>query len=209
MGAAGGPRRAVFDAWSRVYDAPQVQALVYRPVHEAVLDELRRAAARRIADVGCGTGILTRRMVTDLGADAVWGLDYSRGMLDQAAGRVRSLVQADAQVLPVRAGVADAVVSTESFHWFPDPARALQEFHRILRPGGQLLVGMVNVRTALAARSVRQVTRLAGHPVRWLTTEELRGLAEEAGFSPVRHRSVARVGNLLFPTVLTVATKPA
>lgn len=51
-----GPHRSFFDLWSHVYDLPVVQWAIYRPVQEAVLGELRRPLARRILDVGCGTG---------------------------------------------------------------------------------------------------------------------------------------------------------
>ena len=121
-----GPRRSLFDLWSRVYDLAPVQWAIYRPVQEAVLRELRRPPAHRILDVGCGTGILTERLARELDAELVCGCDFSIGMLDQAvARRSGPWVQSDAQQLPVAGGTVDVVVSTESFHWFPDPdARA-------------------------------------------------------------------------------------
>ena len=170
MPAAEGPRQSFFDIWSRFYDAPMVQQAIYRPVHEAVLKELARQRGGRIADVGCGTGILTVRLAGELGADTVCGFDFSLGMLEQASARqVGPWVQADAQRLPLPSESLDAVVSTESFHWFPDPDAALAEFHRVLAPGGRLVVGMVNVRTAAMARVVSTVSAVLGQPARWPT----------------------------------------
>src|SRR4051794_10402827 len=106
--AQAGPRRSFFDVWSRFYDLPMVQWAVYRPVQDAVLRELRRPAARRILDVGCGTGILTARLAHELEAELVCGFDFSLGMLQQAATRRRGpLVQGDAQHLPFSPGAVE------------------------------------------------------------------------------------------------------
>ena len=92
-------------------------------------------------DVGCGTGLLTLRLAKDVGADVI-GCDYSKGMLDKASRHSRQLawVQGDAMALPVATATVEAVVCTESFHWYPDQYRALREFGRILVPGGRAYV---------------------------------------------------------------------
>src|SRR3954467_11836624 len=117
MSDSGGGRRAFFDVWSRVYDLAPVQAAIYHPVHDAVLGELRTHPARRIVDVGCGTGDLTARLHAELSTDLVTGCDFSAGMLEQAASRTRAVrwLQADATRLPFRDSAFEAVVSTEAF----------------------------------------------------------------------------------------------
>jgi ubiquinone/menaquinone biosynthesis C-methylase UbiE len=203
-----GPTRALFDGWSRVYDVPAVQRAVYRPVHDAVVHELGRPPARRILDVGCGTGILTARMAASLSAELVCGCDFSAGMLEQAIRRRPGpWLRGDAQRLPVRSGSVDAVVSTESFHWFPDPGAAMAEFARVLMPGGRLVIGMVNVRTVTLSRAVTAATELAGEPMHWPTRRELVSGLEQAGFQVLRQRRIVRVLGLALPTVLTVARR--
>jgi ubiquinone/menaquinone biosynthesis C-methylase UbiE len=203
-----GPRRSFFDLWSRVYDLPVVQWAVYRPVQDAVLRELRSPLARRILDVGGGTGILTERLARELDAELVCGCDFSLGMLEQAAGRQPGpMVQADAQHLPLTAGSVDAVVSTESFHWFPDPDAALAELRRVLAPGGRLLVGTVNMRTASMSRATSAMAARLGEPAHWPTREEMKHRVEHAGFRAVRQSRVARISGLVLPSVLTVATR--
>jgi ubiquinone/menaquinone biosynthesis C-methylase UbiE len=144
-----GPQRWLFDLWSRFYDVPAVQRAFYRPVQDAVLGELRYVPARRILDVGCGTGIFTERLARELDAELVCGCDFCIGMLEQAVTRQRGgrWVLADAHHLPFSSGSVDVVVSTESFQWFADPDGALAEFHRVLSPSGRLLVEMINTRT--------------------------------------------------------------
>jgi ubiquinone/menaquinone biosynthesis C-methylase UbiE len=185
-----------------------VQWAIYRPVQEAVLHELRRPLARRILDVGCGTGILTERLARELDAELVCGCDFSIGMLEQAVARGSGpWVQADAQRLPLSDSSVDAVISTESFHWFPDPDAALAEFRRVLAPNGRLLVGVVNMRTASASRAASAIAARLGEPAHWVTRAEMKRRVQRAGFRGVRQRRVARVGGVAVPTVLTVATR--
>src|SRR6266702_7715892 len=88
------PRRSVaplFDRIARFYDTDFIQRLGYKPPQDEVVVELRQAGSRRIADVGCGTGILASRLEAELGAEVVYGIDASDGMLDQAKARSRDV----------------------------------------------------------------------------------------------------------------------
>lgn len=117
----------------------------YRPSYPrevlTVLErELGLSPAARIADVGCGTGLLAR-LFLDYGCD-VFGVEPNAAMRSAAEeflrgeqrfhsveGRAESTTLGDASVHFVTAG--------QAFHWF-DPAGARREFLRILKPGGSL-----------------------------------------------------------------------
>jgi ubiquinone/menaquinone biosynthesis C-methylase UbiE len=204
-------RSTFFDLWSRFYDLPPVQLAVYRPVHQMVLRELAEHGMGRVLDVGCGTGILTARLAGEAGAELVAGCDFSLGMLTQARERDGRIgwVQADALRLPIADGAFDAVVSTEAFHWFPDPDAALAEFHRVLAPGGRALVALVNLRREQTSRLMHGGSEALGQPAWWPTRAEMRSRFERAGLGGVRQRRVLRVAGLLIPTVVTVGEKPA
>lgn len=207
-----GPKPWFFDVWSRFYDAPLVQRLTYRPVQDAVMRELRRSGARRVLDIGCGTGLLTTRIRQELAPTSIVGCDFSRGMLRGAARRSPALawVRGDAQRLPFEDGRFDTVVSTESFHWFPDQDRALAEFFRVLAPRGRLLVALINPPTEWLARTVLFGSHLAGEPASWPTRSWLRDHTEAAGFTVDSQRAVLRLpAPVLLPCVLTTATRPA
>ena len=210
MSESGGQRRVFFDIWSRVYDLPPVQAAIYHPVHDGVLGELRAHPARRILDVGCGTGDLTARLRAELTTELVAGCDFSAGMLEQAAARTRAVrwLQGDATRLPFKDASFEAVVSTEAFHWFPDPNAALREFNRVLSPGGRLLVALVNVRVPATSRLAHVGSRALGQPAHWPTRVEMADRVRQAGFTVERQKRIFRLGGLILPTVLTVATKP-
>lgn len=206
-----GPHRGFFDLWSRFYDAPLVQRLTYRPVHEAVLGELRDGIGGRVLDVGCGTGLLTARILREATPRGIVGCDFSRGMLEEAARNHPELplVRGDALRLPFRDASFDAAVSTESFHWFPDPDAALRELGRVLAPKGRLLVALVNPRVEWLSRATRLGSRLLGEPLRWPTRRRLRSQLEAAGFRVEDQREVFRLpAPLLMPCVLTRAIRP-
>ena len=205
-----GPHRLFFDLWSLVYDAPGVQRLTYRPVQDAVLRALRPDPPARVLDVGCGTGRLAARLARELPASRVTGCDFSRGMLRHARARAGALAlaQADAGQPPFADGAFDAVVSTEAFHWFPDPDAALEGFHRVLAPRGRLLIAFVNPSFDWLSRASRVVSRWAGEPFRWPTPDALRRQVEAAGFAVASQRRILRLpAPLLFPPVLTEAVR--
>src|SRR5689334_20422295 len=197
-----GPRRGFFDAWSRVYDHPLVQWATYRPVHDAVLAALRPHRPASVLDLGCGTGQLLQRTREDLAPGRLVGCDFSAGMLGQAHARVTAapsaratplLVRGDAMRLPFRDGAFDAVVSTEAFHWFPDHDAAIAEIHRVLVPGGTLILGFVNPPLGVMSEAIHVASRLLGAPMRWPTTSALRRKLERGGFAVLGQRRIFRI----------------
>jgi SAM-dependent methyltransferase len=207
---ASGPHRRLFDLWSLFYDAPWVQRLTYRPGQDAVVAALRQAPPQRVLDVGCGTGQLAARLRRELPGIRVVGCDFSRGMLARARARSREVdwVQADGGRLPFGAGCFGAVVSTEAFHWFPDQEEALAEFHRVLAPGGRLLVALVNPPLEWLSDVSRLGSSLVGEPFRWPTRLAMRRMVEGAGFRVEAQRAIFRLpAPFSFPTVLTAAVR--
>lgn len=98
-------------------------------------------------DLGCGTGLLGSRL-RELGHTTIDGIDYSPEMLAQAerTGAYRSLWSADLnEPLAIDDGAygSVAIMGVFSFgHVYP---AALDEFRRILAPGGQMVVGVNEV----------------------------------------------------------------
>lgn len=96
-----------------------------------------------VLDLCCGTGANFAWLSQ---ASSITGVDQSSGMIDQTrarAGREHltpELHVANAQELPFADGRFDTVVCTYALCSVPDPARALAEAHRVLRPGGRLLL---------------------------------------------------------------------
>lgn len=88
---------------------------------------------RTVADVGAGTGKLTRLLVgSGARVVAVEPVAEMRALIEGAEA-----VDGTAEELPFPDGSIDVVTVAQAFHWF-DHARALPEIHRVLRPGGWL-----------------------------------------------------------------------
>lgn len=207
---ASGPKQWFFDAWSRIYDLSPVQFAVYRPAQSAVLAALGSHRVKHLLDVGCGTGLLAARIRRERRSTSVVGLDFSAGMLEHARARggALPLVRGDGGRLPFRDGVFDAIVATESFHWFPDPDGALAEFRRVLRPSGRLLLALVNPRFALTGHVAYRASRLVGQPFHWPTAAQLAERLRRAGFRIEGQKRLFRFpGVLVFPPMLTVARR--
>lgn len=119
-----GPAAAVYEAARPSYPA------------EAVRD-LLGTTPREVVDVGAGTGKLTR--VVAAAGHRVLAVDPSAQMLDELRRAVPGVEArvGSAEALPVDDGSADAIVAGQAYHWF-DPAVALPEIARVLRPGGTL-----------------------------------------------------------------------
>jgi SAM-dependent methyltransferase len=125
-----GRAKAFFDALAPFYDA--LNTRIYRP---AMLAKVRAALEDGpVLDVGVGTGYTTRHR-----ADAV-GIDLSPAMVGRASGYAGELVVGDASRPPFRPGTFGSIVAAGSFYYLPDPEAALGEFHRLLRPGGVLVI---------------------------------------------------------------------
>ena len=197
----------LFDRVAHLYDMGWLQRALYAAVQEQALAELRSRQARSVLDVGCGTGIFASRLEEQLAPGGVVGCDLSAGMLAEAAARSRRVgwVRGDSARLPVRAGAFDAVVCTQAFHFFDQPA-AWAEFRRVLAPGGHALVGMINPRTEIGSRRFARLTSAASKtPVNWPTRPEMRQLALGAGLEVVAQQDVEWRFRPVVPLVLTVA----
>ncbi|QQS24609.1 MAG: class I SAM-dependent methyltransferase [Actinomycetota bacterium] len=96
------------------------------------------AGARRVLDVGCGDGQLSR-LAVERGAEHVVGVDPTWNMVQVAAGRGggAQFARAAAAALPFRKASFDAVVACLVFEHIRDVDEAIAEVARVLAPGGR------------------------------------------------------------------------
>jgi demethylmenaquinone methyltransferase/2-methoxy-6-polyprenyl-1,4-benzoquinol methylase len=94
-----------------------------------------------VIDVGIGTGLVAREALTLCGPQGrLTGVDPSAGMMAQANLPGVALLQGRAEALPCDDASADFVSLGYALRHLSDLDRALSEFHRVLRPGGRLLM---------------------------------------------------------------------
>jgi SAM-dependent methyltransferase len=103
----------------------------------AALDWLIPDGARRVLDLGAGTGKLTR-LLLDRGLEVV-AVEPSAGMREQLERSVPGamVLAGSAEDIPLAAGSVDAVLVAQAWHWV-DKDLAVPEVARVLVPGGQL-----------------------------------------------------------------------
>jgi SAM-dependent methyltransferase len=165
----------------------------------ALAGGLGLAPGARIADVGAGTGKLTR-ILRHAGFDvvAVEPLPGLRARLEAEVPGVAAL-DGTAEALPLAGGSVDAVACAEAYHWFDGP-RAVAEFARVLRPGAGGLALLWNapreVPEALAPWQGEVAALLnplaAGHPGR--TADQGRGAVEASpAFGPLTCTAIDHV----------------
>jgi SAM-dependent methyltransferase len=123
-------------AWAELAEAHN------RPLFEAVLDAAAVTAGTRVLDVGCGSG-LTLVLAAERGAEPS-GIDISAGLLGVARERLpgADLREGDMETLPFADAAFDAVLGVNAFQFAGDPARALREAARVVRPGGRVVASL-------------------------------------------------------------------
>jgi arsenite methyltransferase len=132
------------------------------------LGELR--PGERVMDVGCGAGIDSLIAAKKIAPDGrVIGVDMTPSMLEKArrAAEEAGLKSVEfregyAEALTVEDGWADVVISNGVLNLMPDKAAALQEMSRVLKPGGRLQIGDIQVQKAVPESAKRKIDLWTG-----------------------------------------------
>jgi SAM-dependent methyltransferase len=177
------------------------------------IDLARRTGAlkpQNVLEVAAGTGIVTRQLLKTLPRNGrLTVTDLNDPMLDHAHRQVGedsrvSWRQADAMDLPFEDGEFDAVVCQFGIMFFPDKPRGLREFHRVLSPGGTLLLSVWDsldrnppgaiIHTTLAEIFPEDPPDFYRVPFSMCDVNALRALAADAGFRNVKIETLALEG---------------
>jgi ubiquinone/menaquinone biosynthesis C-methylase UbiE len=174
-------RSVDYDVIAEVYDR-RYDRSDYHPVLQLLLNFVY--GSRHILEVGCGSGYWLQKL-TKQGYDVV-GLDPSINMLRIAKHRSRkpSFVQGCAEATPCRRIFFDRVFCINAFHHFIDQRRFLAEAHRILHPGGGIMIVGLDPHTGLDRWWIYdyfpQVVEI--DKKRYPSTDQIRSLMTAYGF---------------------------
>ena len=126
-----------FSRGAKNYD---VNAHLHRRIVSDLLDFLPNTKPKKIADLGCGTGLLCAEIKKKYPQARIIGVDLAPGMIEAAREKdcATELIEADVESLPFAEGEFDLLVSSSSFQWM-DMEKVIKEARRVLKPGGQLI----------------------------------------------------------------------
>jgi demethylmenaquinone methyltransferase/2-methoxy-6-polyprenyl-1,4-benzoquinol methylase len=135
--------RRIFDETASDYDRIE-RVLAFGSGSWYRREALKRAglaSGMQVLDVGFGTGLVAREALSIIGpTGSLTGVDPSPGMMSQAQLAGVELVTGMAEQIPRPDASADFLSLGYALRHIADVAAAFSEFHRVLRPGGRLLV---------------------------------------------------------------------
>lgn len=208
----------MFDGIAHSYDLLNhtLSLGIDRRWRRAAIDSLRPYAPQRILDVATGTGDFALLAARELQPKELLGVDLSEGMMDVARkkvaeaelGEVIRFQKEDCLSLSLASESFDAVTVAYGIRNFADLDRGLSEMHRVLRPGGRLVIIELTAPRRFPMRQgfwlyshvlMPLVGKIVSHDAKAYTYlpatmeafpqgEQMKGILEKAGFREVQFK---------------------
>ncbi len=160
----------------------------------------------RVGDLGCGTGQLSELMAPF--AASVIAVDDSAAMIGAARKRLASFdnvaVRAGSlEALPIEDATLDVALLFLVLHYVVEPELALAEAHRVLKPGGRLII------VDMMPHDRQDLIDEMGHVWRGFSEEEVSSLLHAAGFPRGRYHPLPADESAKGPTLFTAVARRA
>lgn len=160
-------------------------------------DALAPRPGERILDLGCGPGLLTQELARAVSSQGeVIGLDPSADMRKTAENRCQAedhvrILDGTAEAIPLGDGQVDKAVSVQVFEYLGDLDGPLAELHRVIRPGGRVVISDVHWDTLVwrsddPVRMDRMIAAWDDHLANRVVPEALPERLSKAGFRDIR-----------------------
>ena len=171
------PKTAPFEIHHRRYDDWFV--------HHAVAYQSELLAVRALLPwrgVGLAIGVGSGRFAAPLGVQV--GIDPARELLDYAAQRGVSVIQGIAEALPFAANSFDYALSVTTICFVDDVIAMLSEAHRVLKPGGELVIGFIDRNSDLGQHYLEhQAENVFYREATFFSADEVEHLLLDTGFT--------------------------
>jgi SAM-dependent methyltransferase len=126
--------------------SPEGWGSLDQPRTDVALELVRSVHSTRILDIGCGDGAVSLELARITGASVI-GIEISDGAV--AVCRQRGVeahhLTLGSEPIPFEHGSVDLVYMAEVLEHLPRPDRGIEEIHRVLRPGGHLILTTPNL----------------------------------------------------------------
>jgi ubiquinone/menaquinone biosynthesis C-methylase UbiE len=160
-------------------------------INRWVVEQLDLAAGSRVLEIGCGPGLAVEEIAARFPQSTVVGTDRAPIMLQQARRRNATAIregrveirEMDANALPYPDASFDTIVAIHVLYFWPDPVATLQALRRVLRPGGQVVLGFALEDDA--PQSTKAAFAQSGATF-YPTAESVEAMLQAAGFNQVR-----------------------
>lgn len=182
--------RAAFERAAPRYDE---YAVLQRDIGDRLIEHLDpiRLSPGLIVDVGAGTGALTRLLAKRFRGSRVIAVDFAPAMLMEAKRkaprlfRKQSFVCGDAEHLPLLTASIDVILSNLALPWCDKLDGVLQEFSRVLGPGGLLMFSTLGPDTLKELRASWSAADSYSHVNVFVDMHDIGDALVRAGFSDV------------------------
>src|SRR5712675_2706806 len=180
-----------FNQWAAAGRGDEMEGH-HSDITEQTLALMNIQPADRILDLGCGTGWASRRMARLAPNGEVVELDLANEMLrrgEEASSAFKNVryVWGSAENIPEADNAFSKVLSVESFYYYADQDKALDELRRVMAPGAKLFI-LINLYKD-NHYSLRWVAELKV-PVQALSEAEYKALLQKHGFGSVEARRI-------------------
>ena len=171
------PRTAPFEIHHRRYDDWFVR---HAAAYQSELLAVRALLPWR--GLGLAIGVGTGRFAAPLGVQM--GIDPAREVLDYATNRGVSTVQAVAEALPFADSSFDYALSVTTICFVDDATAMLSEAYRVLKPGGELVIGFIDRTSDLGQHYLaHQAENVFYREATFFSADEVEQLLRDTGFS--------------------------
>ncbi|PMP66416.1 MAG: ubiquinone biosynthesis protein UbiE [Thermodesulfobacterium geofontis] len=183
-----------FDKIAKVYDNwyKTKTGIYVDKTEKTLIFSLLKTKGGLSLDLGCGTGNYTIELYKR--SFKVVGLDSSKEMLKVAKEKSLEIlfIKGDAYFLPFKDKVFDFVLSITMFEFIKEPFKVVKEIYRVLKPGGEVIVGTMNEKSLwfLFKKIKSFFIETAYRYARFYTPKELENLFKIAGFKNIETRGI-------------------
>ena len=134
------------DSIAKSYDKILVP-LLFEPWALQLIEENHPWAGKMVLDLACGTGVVTKELARHVNPNGiVIALDINHQMLDIAKSKCEewknhiNFIEGSCESLSISNNSLDVVVCQQGFQFFPNKKTAALEIHRVLKPGGSVII---------------------------------------------------------------------